>query len=228
VRRINPVYAAATIEQSKPTLKNSLVNLLLFRTSGKGAPPALLEAMEEQAATTLAHLPAESAVDQSRLIRIGYVGLAALALCAIYKVASPKDPFATVRRVIMPWADINAPSRVSIRDVQPGDVKAFRGEPVVVSADVHGLRGAPVTLYYSTSEGDIFDQAVEMRVPASDFRYSASIPAGKDGLQQRLSYRIEADDARTRSFNVEVQAAPTIVVDSIAYHYPSYTKLVDK
>src|SRR4029078_9552384 len=36
------------------------------------------------------------------------------------------------------------------------------------------------------------------------------------------------DDARTRSFNVEVQAAPTIVVDSIAYHYPSYTKLVDK
>src|SRR5262245_12271176 len=30
-RAINPVYAAQAIEQSSPTLKNSLINLLLFR-----------------------------------------------------------------------------------------------------------------------------------------------------------------------------------------------------
>src|SRR5437867_1973341 len=31
LRRINPVYAAHTIENSKPSLKNSLINFLLFR-----------------------------------------------------------------------------------------------------------------------------------------------------------------------------------------------------
>src|SRR5262245_16033984 len=31
IRAINPVYAAQTIEQASPALKNSLINLLMFR-----------------------------------------------------------------------------------------------------------------------------------------------------------------------------------------------------
>ena len=36
VRAINPVYAAQTIEQASPSLKNSLINLLLFRQQPSG------------------------------------------------------------------------------------------------------------------------------------------------------------------------------------------------
>ncbi|HVC93301.1 MAG TPA: hypothetical protein VND64_06395, partial [Pirellulales bacterium] len=38
LRRINPVYAAFTIERSQPSLKNSLVNFLLLRSSPQGLP----------------------------------------------------------------------------------------------------------------------------------------------------------------------------------------------
>jgi hypothetical protein len=41
VRRINPVYAAQTIEQGNPSLKNSLINLLLFRQRREVLAPAV-------------------------------------------------------------------------------------------------------------------------------------------------------------------------------------------
>ena len=36
--RVNPVYAAQTIERSKPSLKNSLINFLLFRQRREQLP----------------------------------------------------------------------------------------------------------------------------------------------------------------------------------------------
>src|SRR6185436_845969 len=49
VRRINPVYAAQAIESSKPSLKNSLVNFLLFRQHREDLPEVIYAAIEEQA-----------------------------------------------------------------------------------------------------------------------------------------------------------------------------------
>lgn len=97
VRRINPVYAAHSIECSKPSLKNSLVNFLLLRANPAGLTQNVYEAIEEQAATNLAKVPVEGTVDRTKLIRIGYVFLAVLLISAIYKVVSPKDPLRTDR-----------------------------------------------------------------------------------------------------------------------------------
>ena len=38
-----------------------------------------------------------------------------------------------------------------------------------------------------------------------------------------MTYRLVAGDCTTRTFHVEVQIAPAILIDRIDYHYPDYT-----
>ncbi len=125
LRRINPVYAAHTIERGSPGLQNGLINFLLLKKQRSALSEPVYHAIEEQAATGLAHAPADGSVDRSRLIKLGYVLIGLLAFAAIYKVLSPKDPFATVGRVVLPWADIQPPTRVRILGVEPARPRRF-------------------------------------------------------------------------------------------------------
>ncbi len=227
VRRINPLYAAHTIERSRPSLKNALVNFLIFRENPGRLTSAVYQAIEEQAATKLAKVEVETAVDRSKLIRIGYALVAIVVVCAIYTVVSPKDLFRSAGRVLMPWARIDAPTRTRIVDIEPGDARAFRGQQVTVKARVEGLGGeGKVTLTYSTDDGQTVNRAVEMSLPPDGYKHVGVLPAGDASLQQGLTYRIEAGDAVTMPHRIEVVAAPTIVVRSVEYKYPSYTGLL--
>ena len=51
--RINPIFAAETIEKSKPSLKNSLINFLLLRGHEREVAPIVYRAMEQRAAADL-------------------------------------------------------------------------------------------------------------------------------------------------------------------------------
>jgi hypothetical protein len=95
---VNPVYAAHTIEQAAPSLKNSLINLVLLANRRTGVPTVIYEGLRRQAAGQLAHVPPETMVDRGPLIRAGYWLVALLALGAVYKVLSPKDPIRSVAR----------------------------------------------------------------------------------------------------------------------------------
>ena len=227
VRRINPVYAAQTIERSRPSLKNALVNFLFFRDNPAGLNQAMYEAIEEQAATHLAKEHVEVAVDRTKMIRIGYALIGMVSVCALYALLSPKDLFKTVGRVVMPWAEIGAPTRAMIDEVEPGDTRAFRGQQVVVSARVQGVPSdGKVTLFYTTSDGQTVDRAVDMPLAADGYKHACTLPAGESSLQQSLEYRIEAGDAVTKWYHLEVVAAPTLVVRSLEYKYPAYTGLL--
>ena len=226
-RRINPLYAAYTIERSRPTLKNALVNFLMFRSNPAGVHQKVLQAIEEQAATNLVGVPVESAVDRSRLIKLGYVLVGIFFVCALYALVSPKSPFRTLSRVAMPWADIAPSTQTTIDEISPGDGQAFRGQQVTVQARVQGLPDdGKVLMYYTTADRQIVDRVVEMNRPPDDYRYAAVLPAGDSALQQSLSYRIAAGDAVSRTHTIEVVAAPTIVVRAIEYKYPDYTGLI--
>ncbi len=193
-RRINPVYAAHAIEQSRPTLKNSLVNLLLLRDKGEKISPSVMAAIEQQAATSLSQVTIEHAVDRTKLVILAWVLLGVVALCAIYKVASPKDPLRSFERMISPWADISSPTRVEITSVEPGNGKAFREHFVKVTAAVSGMRsGEEVMLFYSTADGQVVDQPVPMN--GDGFTYTGELPPSAGGLQQDIDYWLTAGDA---------------------------------
>jgi hypothetical protein len=235
VYRINPLFAAQTIERAKPTLKNTLINFLMLRSSRAAVPDVVLSAVQEQAATNLQRTQIEHVVDRTRLIHIGYLLLAMVSAFCLYYLASPKSPLQTVGRVVLPWADLVAPSRVSLDDIQPGTTTVFRGERVTVSAEVRGLDDEEaVTLYFSTTDRQSVDQPVRMFVTSeSQGRHTAILPPGSAqspsatgaGLQQDVEYRIEAGDAVSRTYRLSVIQAPNIVVEKVDYAYPEYTGL---
>jgi hypothetical protein len=236
VYRINPLFAAQTIERAKPTLKNSLLNFLMLRSNRTGVPEVVLSAVEEQAAANLERTSLEHVVDRTRLIQIGYLLLALVAAFCTYFLLSPKSPLQTVGRVILPWSDLQPPSRVEINDIQPGTATVFRGERASVSAEIKGLEeGEAVTLFFSTADRQSVDQPLRMFVTKeSHGRHTVTLPPAADaaalsvasaGFQQDIEYRIEAGDAVSRTHRLSVIQAPNIIVQKLDYEYPEYTRL---
>lgn len=226
LRRINPVYAAHTIERSRPGIKNGLINFLLLRSSPAGLSPRVYEAMEAQAVNALTSVHSDVPVDRGPVIRLMVALLGIVTCLALYAIVSPKSPFASFRRVVAPWADVASPTRVRISDVQPGDATGFHDQHVAVSAEVSGVRsGEGVTLYYSSLDGQVVQRAVPMTVPESNYRYAAELPPDSIGLQQDLEYWIEAGDAISPHHRIKVETPPSIVVDEINYEFPKYTEL---
>ncbi|MBN2024313.1 MAG: hypothetical protein JW809_16140 [Pirellulales bacterium] len=228
-RRVNPVYVAQTIEQSGPSFKNSLINFLLLRRESRQVAPAVFEAVSRRAADDVVRISPEVAVDRGHVLRLGYVLVVLVLVGAIYQVASPKSPLRSAFRMVLPWADIAAPTRVTFEDVEPGDAVVFHGERIVVSAEVTGLGDdEPVLLFYTTADGQCVDQAIPMAVPEGKYRHECALPPDSFGMQQDAQYYLAAGDGRTPRFSITVQTAPTIDVESIHYDYPEYTGLTDR
>lgn len=230
VRSINPTYAARTIEEATPTLKNSLINFLLLRQERSGLKEIVYQAVERQAAVDIAAVPVEHTVDRTRLIHAGYALCAVMTVFAAYKILSPKDPFQTIARVLAPWAEIARPSRVQISEVTPGSSEVYYGQSVKIEATVNGVRdGDKINVLYSTADGQTIDQPIPMKLSAGN-RYECSLPpeegssATANGLLQNVTYRVVAGDAETFPYRLNVVAAPTIIVDRIEYQFPSYTR----
>ena len=169
-RRISPIYAAHTIERSRPTLKNSLINFLLFRRERQVVPEVVFHALEDRAARDISAVPSEAGVDAAPVIHRGYLLAAALAVFGLYLVLSPKSPLTSAARVLLPWAKIAPPTRVTIDDIKPGeDVERFHGDGVEVSATVKGIRdGEPILLYYTTADGQVINQAIPLTAAAQE------------------------------------------------------------
>ncbi len=234
IYRVNPIFAARTLEQARPSLKNGLINLLLLRRESNSVNQSVLarRVIDGLQATTVGELeqiPVEVAVDRSHLIRRGYVFVALVALAAVYLVMSPKSPMPSFARVLWPWARIAAPSRVQIEQLAPGNATVFQGRSVAVSAVVEGLRdGEEVLLRYSTNDGQIVDQAIPMTPGEGHNRYQCQLPPNKAGLQQSLRYCVTAGDCTTFEYLIEMEVPPTIVVDTVRYIYPKYTGLSER
>jgi len=227
LRRINPVYAAHSIEQQRPALQNSLVNFLLLRSHKEGVNQAIFQAVEQRAAVDLQAVPADVAVDHRRVVRISYVLAAVCTLVIVYFLLSPKSLWVSGQRLMWPWTRTPAPTRVTFDKIEPGDATAFHNEFLTVSAEVTGLKSdEAVVLHYTTADQQIVDEGVPLkRVGDSSFLWRATLPPDARGLQQDLDYRLIAGDARSPTFHVHVQLTPTIRVERVEYHYPAYTEL---
>ncbi|TWT33605.1 hypothetical protein KOR34_34370 [Posidoniimonas corsicana] len=231
--RINPLYTAKSIEESAPSLKNSLINLLTLRGSGRPLPPAVLATLEQQAAEGISRAPEEAVVDRSRVVRMAAVMVGLLAAVAVYTLASTKDPFTTAARIVAPWAKIAPPSRVRITDVTPGDTTLVEGQTLDIEARVDGLAdGEQVDVVLTSDDGQRLDDRQPLTFDEGVNRFTLSLPTlaepGKRaGLSGRVRYRVEAGDGRTPTFVVNVLPAPAIVVGSVDYRFPAYTGLLD-
>ncbi|MFT5303542.1 MAG: collagen type III alpha, partial [Mariniblastus sp.] len=198
LKQINPDYAAKMIEEAKPSFRNSLINYVSFRKRPDEIKPAVFDAVSRQAAADLASVPGDATVDQSKLIRLGFVLIGLTVFAVGYKMLSPKDPLQTLARVVAPAAQIAKPAVVRIEDVQPGDTAVFFGEQLVVTATVRGQhRPEDVRLVYSTLDGQLSDQTVSMKPTSSPSQYETKLSMAGGGIQSSLQYRVEALDGQS-------------------------------
>lgn len=223
---VNPLFAAKTIEDGEPGYHNSLINLLMLRKNRIGVSPAMVTAMEAQAADRLGERPVDGVVDKTYLIKTGYV-LAALFIVAVgYAILSPKNPFQSVARIIAPFAQLARPSRVDISAIEPGNAEVIVGNQLNVSAQVTGLStDETVRVIYSTVDGQAIDRVVEMQLDDNGLKYTAAISPTTTGVQQDLVYRIEAGDAVSPDFQITARQAPAMFVERLEIVYPPYTQL---
>jgi hypothetical protein len=230
-RPINPAYAAQLIERSTPSLKNSLLNFLLLRGRRQQLSQKVYQAIEQQAAQRLSEVSLDTVVDRTALLRLGYVLVAVVAICALYRVFSPKNLTSSMERVLMPWSNTAAPSRVEILEVTPGNTEIARGEHLEITAKLQGLRhDEAVRVYYSTLDKQAVDRNVLLSASEGGSQFRGLIPdrfstGENSGVQQDLEYWIEAGDAKSQKYKVTVFARPTLVVEKIRYQYPAYTDL---
>ncbi|MEN1680678.1 MAG: hypothetical protein AAGJ46_13900 [Planctomycetota bacterium] len=189
------------------------------------------ETVERQAAERLARAPGQEAVDNRRLLRWGYVLVAALAAGAVYALASPKNPFTTAARVLAPWANISAPTRVQITDVTPGSGEAIRGETLTVAAAVAGLRPdeQPELVVVSSGAPGAQERLLLTEADGLDrFTVEWQPTPTSDLADAEVRYRIEAGDARTPAYRLSLVTAPVISVAALKYDYQDYTGLLDR
>ncbi len=234
-KRLNPAYVAKVVESGNPSLKNSLLNLVLFRSQTTPVRKVVLDAVERQAATDLARVDVDATLDRTPIIRMGTALAALTFVFALYALVSPKDPLQSVARILAPWTDRARPSRVEILDVQPGTSSIYAGRPLVVTATIIDLKdNEEVAVRFTTQDGQAVDSRVEMHRAESDGepsrandvdgRWKAIVPRGEEGLHQDLTYKIVAGDAVAGPFRIQVIPAPSIVVREITYDYPAYMR----
>ncbi|MDY0170955.1 MAG: hypothetical protein RBS80_30730, partial [Thermoguttaceae bacterium] len=229
VYSIHPLFAAQALERSRPGVKNSLINFLLLREHRHEMQPVVYDTVQRRAAADVAGVEVETAIERAHVFRLGYVLAGMLALCCLYFVLSPKSLVTSAARVLWPFGRIPAPTRVTIGEIEPGNATAYLGDTVTVTAVARGLRDdEPVTLYFSTADGQLVDQAVPMILPNRDYRHRADLPPGGRGFQQDGAYFLAAGDFRSERFHVNVQTAPAIVVDRVVLEYPGYTGLAPR
>ena len=226
LQSINPDFAALTVEQAHPELKNGLISFLFFRERRDLLRKGVFHGLQHQAAADLAEVPIDSAVDRSSLIKYGYVLIAVAVIWVGYILASPKDSLQSVQRILFPWRDIVRPSQVEIAEVAPGSTDVYRGQSLAVSARIFGLQQDQTpAVVFSTLDGQLVDQRLVMTSEGAASRYGATLSMSEHGILQDVEYRIEAGDAISSRYQVTVTAAPIIEVERLELDYPAYTEL---
>ena len=249
-RRVNALYAAKVLEETQQDKHNLTINWLQLCREGvlrsiKSSKPALNDATTEQAEETrravLQNVALQAArqannshsdvsVDCSSLIRWG-IALACLALIgAVYVVLSPKSPFASAARIVVPLANIERPQALRFESVSPGDADVFQGDFIDVEAIIPGAKASEtVEILWSTEDGRVTNVAIPMESSAPT-RFKTSLPEGEEGFRENLLYKVVAGrgtqfESASDTYRVTVHPQPSFRVVKTTLRFPQYTGL---
>lgn len=221
-RSIDPVYAARAIERDQPHLRGSLSSYVELRDrfDHAGLSSRVIRAAGREAAkkVNLDQRPSEVSGTLSYWI----TAIVVLLVVLLYAILSTKSTAASLARVIFPAADIAAPRRVQITEVDPGDSDVNPGRTIDVSATITGLRRDENAIWELADGGDIVQTDSMQTNPKALDQYVGQIPIPAR-RQDSLTYRIIAGDAQSRSYSLRVADLPVVDITTIHVSPPSYT-----
>ena len=116
--QVNVLYAARTIELEFPELHNDLVNAILVNPGETDPHKDLItRSLDKRAARQMTTIPTDAVIDQQHLVSLAAVLACLVFVGTVYSLLSPKSPFVTAARLLVPWSNWAAPSRVSVEKV---------------------------------------------------------------------------------------------------------------
>ncbi|MFG0288828.1 MAG: circumsporozoite protein-membrane associated protein [Rhodopirellula sp. JB044] len=244
--RIREDYAARALERDHPELGHALSSYVSLRQQRASHPRGQLaqrvvQSVGANAAAKLKHIDAPPS-EATGLISWWVTAIALLAVLAIYALASPKNSAQSVARLVRPLANLDAPRRVQITDVAPGDTETLAGRSLEIGATVKNLGDdEPVYFRWDTPQNDL-DHAEDSRSTAGTRgetsqtqtqlllsnadgdldRYVATIAISHHAKGTRR-YHIVAGDASVGPYQVSIRDTPVVQVREVIYSPPAYT-----
>ncbi len=228
LRRVNRLYAASLAEATSEGLESNLLNYEDLRRAGRPVPKQILKALEKRAAVALSKTDVDDAVDRRLLLRLSVSLLTVVLVFCLYTVFSPKKVWPSIWRAVNPVTSTQVATQTEIVDVQPGNKADVLARTLLeVTVDLRGELPEKVELVYSTLDRSLVDERVSLRRADETLKRFAGVLAGPegDGLLQGLTYHIEAGDAVSPPYRIDVIQPPTVSVDQIHYAFPDYMEL---
>lgn len=215
--RIRADYAAYSLEADLPELQHSLTSYISLRGDGDagGLRGAVLRSMANRAAGQIKRNRLEIPSEATGTFRWWMLFAASLAAIAAYGLLSPKSTLSSAQRLLLPFAKVEPPTRVTIRDVAPGDCQTLTQRPLEITARVNGLatRDEPQVLF-----GLGFRQREPMRFDDSTGLHRATIV-----VTQSTQYRVVGGDAGVGPFEIVAIDVPVASIDAVEIIPPRYT-----
>ncbi len=225
-RQINPEFAARQIERRVPELKDSLISYVQLSQSEDKAPKGIVSVVGRFAVDRLSQHDLGQFVSPTTAYKLAAALFALLVIAAVYMVASPKSGFDSLRRLAMPWVNIEAPTRVRIVKIAPKSAVVARGDKLRIEVELRGwVAGDKVEIVFSTLDGQLIDQRISMQPEIEGLTYNGFLTTNGTGIDQPISYRVQAGDDVVGPFQVDVQAIPQLAIERIELTFPKYTRV---
>lgn len=228
--RIDPNYAAHAIEADNPGLRQSLTTFLTLRAHAneRTLQGSVVRGLANQTAAELQRhdqLPTEA----TGLLRGWLIALLAVLSLIVYWGLSPKSSWQSTKRLFVPWLNIEAPTRVRIADVRPGNATVLAGREVPFAATILGLRDSEVAIVSARlNSGQTIDVAMRPDdASGNSDRYSGSLPLDP-ATSGSVAYSIVAGDAISRDYRLTIQDVPIVQLESVTIQPPAYTQLAQR
>jgi hypothetical protein len=212
-RRPSDDEVALLLERAAPGFENRLINAVqLGRRPLDAFGEAALGRIAAEAADSLGALEPGAVVPRRRLARAGGLALAAAVALAAYAGLFPEHFRNALARYVLPGARIAPITRTRLA-IEPGDATVLEGSGLEIRAVASGAIPARAVLVMRDAAGAA---RYEMRFAGDAFVFSL------EDLRRPLAYSVEAGDAASAEYRVEVLDRPRLAQMTVEYRFPAY------
>lgn len=215
--RVRADYAAFSLEADLPELQHSLTSYISLRgdSDASGLRGAVLRSMATRAAGQIKRHRIEIPSEATGTFRWWILFAASLAAFAAYGLLSPKNTVSSAQRLLLPLANVAPPTRVTIRDVAPGDCQTLTQRPLEITARIDGLgaKDEPLVIF-----GSDFRRRAPLRFDDGTGLYRTTI-----AVTQSTQYRVVGGDADVGPFEIVARDVPVASIEAVEITPPRYT-----
>lgn len=215
LKRYDPARTALAIEEKEGGLESLLATAIELEKNGPtpGTSASLWEATRRKAEEAAHHLDPARLVSFGNLVRPAAIAVALAVVILVFALVNGSFLQVGLARIFTPWTLAAYPTNTRI-DPGPGDLVVKQGDRTSLEIAISGKIPETATLLLQTGEGD--PRELELPITAGQCQYLLA-SASRD-----FRYRVEAGDARTPWFKVEVIPAPRIDSVRVELDFPDY------